>query len=98
MKIPKRVKIGWKKYKIIKRTPERQLIEVANYRYGEIDYDKRTITINSDADQKNQEATFIHEVIHGISEMYKLEFDEKTVELLGDAMYTFLKDNHKILK
>lgn len=96
MRIPNKIKIGWKKYRVVRRNPKRELVEVANYRWGEIDYDKRELVINESADKQNAEATFIHEIIHGISEMYKLDFEERTVEILGDALYTFVKDNPKI--
>ncbi|MBK5244300.1 MAG: hypothetical protein JJE18_04615 [Eubacteriaceae bacterium] len=98
MNIPKKIKIGWKEYKIEFKKTKRKLIEVANLRYGEIDYDKRIITLNDESDKENQKATLIHEMIHGISDMYKLNFEENTVEMLGDAVYTLIKDNPELFK
>lgn len=88
------IKIGWKNYKIIKTNPKHNLIEGGNDCYGEIDYNKREIYLNYLLnDEEQNKATLIHEVLHGISDMYNLELSEDIVSRLGEALYIVLKDN-----
>ena len=91
MKIPREVKIGWKKYKVALANEALNSGEVL---YGQIDYDRQTITLRqSNTDEQNEE-TLIHEVLHGISDMYGMEMTEDFVARLSNALYTFLKDNN----
>ena len=88
------IKIGWKNYKIIKTNPNHNLIEGGSDCYGEIDYNKREIYLNELLNDKEQnKATLIHEILHGISDMYNLELSEDIVSRLGEALYIVLKDN-----
>ena len=98
MKIPKKVKIGWKQYKIVKTVPKVELAEVSNHYFGYIDCNQRNIHLNVDFDKQQQEATLIHEIFHGISEMYNLNFSEEVVEQLGDAFYTLMCDNPEMFR
>lgn len=90
----RQIKIGWKTYEIIDASPNDSLIMGGEACYGQIDYDKNRILISDQfigADQAK--ATLVHEVLHGISEMYHLDLDEPIVERLGDALFTVIKDN-----
>lgn len=88
------IKIGWKNYKIIKTNPNHNLIDSGKDCYGEIDYNKREIYLNESLnDEEQNKATLIHEMLHGISEMYNLELSEDIVSRLGEALYIVIKDN-----
>ena len=93
-----KIKIGWKTYDIRKVEPQQTLFVGGNECYGTIDYVNQVIDINSKCDDEQSKATLIHEVIHGVSDMYALKFDEDTVGRLGDALYTLLKDNNLEIK
>ena len=88
--IPEKIKIGWKQYKIIHA---KEALNDGSELYGQISYDRQTITLRASNSPEQDEATFIHEVLHGVSEMYGLGLDEKAVTLLGDALYTVVGDN-----
>lgn len=88
------IKIGWKTYEIINASPDTTLIMGGEDCYGQIDYDKNSILVNKEfAGTDQAKATLVHEILHGISEMYHLGLDEPTVERLGDALFTVIKDN-----
>lgn len=92
------IKIGWKTYDIRVVEPKQTLFIGGNECFGTIDYINRVIELNHNNDEEQNIATLIHEVIHGVSEMYKLDFEEDTVERLGDALYTLFKDNSLEIK
>ncbi len=89
-----KVKIGWKEYKIKLLESQQTLKTGTGECYGEIFYDEKVIHINKAYDVEFQEATLIHEVLHGIEDMYNLELGEETVTRLAQAIYTVLKDNN----
>lgn len=88
------IKIGWKTYEITNASPNASLIIGGDECYGQIDYDKELILLSDKYTGTDQaKATLVHEIIHGISEMYHLDLDEAMVERLGDALFTVIKDN-----
>lgn len=87
------IKIGWKEYIINIVRPSQVLKTESDECYGEINYDELVINIRATDKEEQQEATLIHEVLHGVSEMYGLEMNEETVTRLANALYTVLKDN-----
>lgn len=87
------IKIGWKKYKIKKISPVNELIHNGTDCYGQIDYDKCVIYLNENYSNDQNTVTLIHEVLHGISNMYQLEMQEDTVSVLADMLFIALKDN-----
>ena len=92
----KKVKIGYKEYEIIKK---QQVIELPNDCYGKIDYDKEIIEISNRFNQKQQNQTFLHELVHGIFEkldLYDLRQDERVVNQLATALYEVILDNPHI--
>lgn len=52
--------------------------------------------MNTNSSDKQKEATFLHEIIHGLDEMYCIGLKEKQVEKLGTALYILLQDNPKM--
>lgn len=98
MKIPKKIKIGWKEYAVMRIKPNCNFSLKENPPCGQIFYDELEIRINSEYCKESQNQTFIHEAVHGISEMYGLGFDEKTVEIFSNGLYALIKDNPKLFK
>lgn len=92
-----KVKIGWKEYAVKYLEPQETLIIDAGECYGSILFNKKEIHINKEYDDEQKEATLIHEVLHGIEDMYNLELGEETVTRLAQAIYTVLKDNHLVI-
>ena len=91
-----KVKIGYKEYEIVKKT---EVIDLPNECYGKIDYDKETIEISDKYSQKQQNATFLHELMHGIFE--KLDLDdlrtnERIVNQVASTLYEVILDNPHI--
>lgn len=40
----------------------------------------------------------LHELLHGLDEMYGIDLKEKQVEKLGNALYMLIKDNPKMFE
>ena len=90
MKIPSEVKILHKNYAIEEREC---LVDGQDELYGQIHYLKEKILLNSMASYEQRKATILHEILHGLDEAYCIELEEKQVQKLGNALYTFIKDN-----
>lgn len=88
-----KIKIGWKEYEIKHTEPSCILVDDTVERYGEIDFENLVININSQVSKEEQKNTLIHEILHGIENMYGIELGEDKVDRLGNALYTVLKDN-----
>ncbi|MCI8273533.1 MAG: hypothetical protein HFJ55_05575 [Clostridia bacterium] len=91
-----KVKIGYKEYEIVK---EPEIISLPNELYEEINYEKEQIRISSKYSQKQQNQTFLHELIHGIFEkldMTNLKEDEVVVNQLATTLYEVIIDNPHI--
>lgn len=87
------IKIGWKEYKII----EKEVIYVDGMPcYGSINHEKQEIFIRSIDTKAQQEATLLHEVLHGVSDMHGIVMDEEIVTRLADALYTVIQDNKQV--
>ena len=90
MPIPNKVKVGWKTYDVILADPT---LNGGDELYGQIDYDRCTITLRATASPDQQRATLVHELLHAVSNMYGLDLDEKLVTNLANALYCIYKDN-----
>ena len=90
MVIPERIKILFKEYQIEQREG---LHDGADDLYGQICYFDEKILLNSSCSEDQNKATLIHEIVHGLDEMYGIDLKEKQVEKLGNAFYMLLKEN-----
>lgn len=90
MPIPNKVKVGWKTYDVMLADPT---LNGGDELYGQIDYDRCTITLRATASPDQQRATLVHELLHAVSDMYGLGLDEKLVTDLANALYCVYKDN-----
>lgn len=90
-----KVKIGYKEYEIVK---EPEIIEVAGEYFGKTEPNEEKIFIASKYMQKQQNQTFLHELLHCIADKYNLEVnrDEHTIELLSVGLYEAILDNPHI--
>ncbi len=95
--IPKRVKIGWRVYKV----------EVGDLstddgleHYGAFDHFNHVITINEDLSLGEQVCTLFHELIHGIAYgagQHELYENENAIECVATGIFAALRDNPKLL-
>ena len=91
MIIPNSVNILFKNYAVGYENGMRN--EKGEMLYGQIDYIEQTITLNKAAKDEQAEATLLHEVIHGIDELYNIGLKEKQVEKLAVGLYMLVRDN-----
>lgn len=89
----KKIKIGYRDYKIKEKN---NLIVDGEECYGMIETDKEIITLNKRLDKKLKTETLIHEVVHGISEMYEADLTEDQVNRISKGLYIVLRDNKLI--
>lgn len=95
MRIPDKVKILYKEYDI---EEQNNLHNNGGDLYGQIHYLPEKILLNSESSQEQKQATLIHEIIHGLDEMYCIGLKEKQVEKLGNAFYMMVKDNPQMFE
>lgn len=95
MRIPKKVKILYKNYIIEK---QKNLHDENGDLYGQICYLPERILLNEDSSEEQQRATLIHEMIHGMDEMFNIRLKERQVEKLGNALYMLIEDNPDIFE
>lgn len=95
MRIPDKVKILYKEYGI---EEQNNLHDNGGDLYGQIHYLPEKILLNSESSQEQKQATLIHEIVHGLDEMYCIGLKEKQVEKLGNAFYMLICDNPQLFK
>lgn len=95
MIIPEKVKVLYKEYGI---EYQENLHDGADELYGQIHYLSEKIFLNPDSSDDQQKATLIHEVLHGMDEVYGIGLKEKQVEKLGNTLYMLIKDNPKMFE
>ncbi len=92
--IPNTVKIGWKKYDVLCKPA---VLNSGQELFGQIDYASQTITLREGNKQDQSECTLIHEILHGIDDMYGIGLGEEAVTKLANAIYTLVKDNPALI-
>ena len=65
---------------------------------GQTQYIEQLILINENASEEQQKATLIHELVHGLDELFGIELKEEQVEKLGNAFYMLIRDNLEMFK
>ena len=91
MIIPDSVNILFKKYTVCRDNNMRD--DKGNLLYGQINHIEQMITLNEDAGLEQQKATLMHEMVHGLDDLYSIGLKEKQVEKLGTALYMLVQDN-----
>lgn len=98
MIIPEKVKVLYKEYSVIE---EENLHDEKSDLYGQIRYIEEVIALNTASSDEQKKATLVHELIHGIDEMYRIGLEEEQIEQiekLGNAVYMLIKDNKEMFK
>jgi len=96
MKIPERVRIGYREYDVNCR-PGPVVVD-NSVCYGSIEYEKGVININGNYPEDQKECTFLHECLHGIETDRDLNLSEKVVETLAKGLYCFIRDNPEMFE
>lgn len=91
MIIPDSAQILYKKYTVGFDSNMRN--DKGDLLYGQIDHIEQLITLNEAAGIEQQKATLMHEMVHGLDELYGIGLKEKQVEKLGVALYMLVRDN-----
>lgn len=86
----KRIKIGYKEYDIERTSDVSKVSYDSSVCYGRIDFNERKIYLN---ETRQEESTLIHEVLHGIDDMYEIGLTEEQVRMLAKGIYIALEDN-----
>lgn len=89
----KQIKVGYKNYEIVKTEPTQTLMHGGNECYGEANHDENKIYISTKNSKEEEENTLIHEILHAIEVVFRIDLGEERVSRLADALYTVLKDN-----
>lgn len=66
--------------------------------YAQIHYLPERIILNEDSTEEQKKAALIHELIHGLDEIYIIGLKEKQIEKLGNALYMLIRDNPEMFK
>lgn len=97
MKIPEKVKIGWREYAVVE---DKAITNSDGYELlGRIDYDENEIYLCNQAKPENKIVTLLHEILHGIFYMAGRKencADEGLIDCLSENLYQVIKDNPKM--
>ena len=75
-----------------------QIVDDNEVCYGTIGYDTGKISIDGTADRELQKCVLVHEIVHGIDDMFDIGLTEEQVVKLGKGLYQVVKDNPKMFK
>ena len=91
MKIPKTLKIGAHKFKVLQKTE----LEVVNGDLGSCQISTCRIWLNTTAGIaiSQREQSFFHEIVEAINGLYNMKLEHQNIETLAEAMYQVLNDN-----
>ncbi len=91
MRIPKEIKIGGHKFKIV-------IKDMGNGKMGECDFNKNTISLSKDLSDSQREVTLFHEILHAVNSEWDNQFNGHVfLEAVSQQLYQVFVDN-KMLK
>ena len=96
MIIPEQVHLLYKDYEVKKTN--NLWNDSGETLYGQTQYIEQLILINENASEEQQKATLIHELVHGLDELFGIELKEEQVKKLGNAFYMLIRDNEEMFK
>lgn len=97
MKIPDKVKIGFKDYTV--NRIDGPVISDNCVCYGDVTYDTGIIRLqDTGLSEDMKQCVFIHECIHAIDDMLKINLSEEQVKELSKGLYSLVKDNLEMFK
>ncbi|WP_129599540.1 hypothetical protein [Anaerophilus nitritogenes] len=94
MKIPEKIKIGYRDYSI--NLINGDVIDGNSVCYGNIKYDDGQINISTKYSKDQIECTFIHEVLHGIDELMETNLEEEQIRKMAKGLCYILKNNKEL--
>jgi hypothetical protein len=89
------IKIGYKTFKVIYQAKVRYEKKLVN---GFIDTSRDKILIDSSILPSKQDQVLIHEILHGIEEVYNTKLTEKQTDVLATGIISVIKDNKELIK
>lgn len=97
MRVPARVAIGPYTYEV-KEVPDPENPKTPGVAiWGYCDTQNLTIYLDADAKDERKRETFLHEVIHAMSEVMGRSLSEQAVFWLGIALTEFLQRNPEVV-
>ena len=90
--IPKDIKIGGIKYKVIPVDPK------ISESYGKVIFESASIHLDDTLTQDVSLSTLLHEIIEVINEENELKLEHRTIQTLGTQLYAVLKDNPRVFE
>jgi Zn-dependent peptidase ImmA (M78 family) len=99
MKIPKKVKIGWREFQINENEGKRD--DNGSLLDGQISYEERTIYLNKDYGIEQEKVSLLHEIMHGIFNKQghsEWRTDENLVDAIAEGLYELINDNPELFK
>ena len=97
MKIPDKVKIGFKDYTV--NRIDGPVISDNCVCYGDVTYDTGIIRLqDTGLSEDMKQCCFIHECIHGINDIFDIGLSEEQTTMLGKGLYGLIKDNPEMFK
>jgi len=90
MKRPKRVKVGCDFWDVKFEDVPNEGGQVCR---GVCRVEERTIVLQKDLSDTRLMETFLHESIHAIDDCYRMNLTESQVNVLGNAIISFIRDN-----
>lgn len=95
MNIQKTVKVLYKEYKV---EQEENIHDEDGDLYGQVRFLEEIIVLNAAASDRTKEATLVHELVHALDDMYRINLEEEQVEKLGNALYMLISDNPELFE
>ena len=90
--VPKQLKIGPHEY----TTSFNHEIRLKDSCSGYINYRLKTIELDPVEGQSERQVILLHEVIHGISEVFNVEISEPDTDRIANGLAMFLRDNFEV--
>lgn len=90
------VKIGYRNYEL--KFEDIIYTDKPEELYGEIKYDDEVIRISRKFSLKQQAATILHEILHGIDEDREVGLTEKQVSQISIGLFDVMAKNPKLFK
>lgn len=89
MPFPKEVTLLGKRWKVI----HKKLEGVNGYNHA----DNMEIELDTEQGKERRKESLLHEVIHAIEKDMEMEFTEKEVARLASGLFSFMRENPKIV-
>lgn len=95
MRLPEKITIAGQDIKIIYR---KKILVDGSECWGYYDDEKNTICLRMGMDKTRKMEIFLHEAIHAIESIHRLDMTEKAVKILGIEILALIRNNKINLK